>query len=41
MPVEELADMLSDTSGYTILGYSLQFDGLCPECSKEAEERGA
>ena len=41
MPVEDLAGMLSETSGYTILGYSLQFDGLCPECAKENEERGA
>ena len=41
MPVKDLADMLSDTSGYTIIGYSLQFDGLCPECAKENEERGA
>ena len=41
MPVEELVDMLSDTSGYKIMGYSLQFDGLCPECAKLKVERGA
>ena len=41
MPVEELVDMLSDTSGSKILGYSLQFDGLCPECAKLEGERGA
>ena len=41
MPVEELVDMLSDTSGYKIMGYSLQFDGLCPECAKLKAERGA
>ena len=41
MPVEELVDMLTDTSGYKISGYSLQFDGLCPECAKLEGERGA
>ena len=42
MPVKELGSMLSDTSGYKILGYSLQFDGLCPECQKNEEiEAGA
>ena len=41
MPVESLVELLKDTSGYQISGYSLQFDGLCPECQKIEEERGA
>ena len=41
MPVESLVDLLKDTSGYKIFGYSLQFDGMCPECVKVEEERVA
>ena len=41
MPVEGLVELLKDTSGYKIFGYSLQFDGLCPECVNTEEERGA
>ncbi len=32
MPIEEMEKFLQDTSGYLILGYTLQFDGICPKC---------
>ena len=34
MPIEEMEKFLQDTSGYRILGYTLQFDGICPKCQK-------
>lgn len=38
MPIEELVNLLSDTAGYQIVGYSLQFDGVCPDCRKTYQQ---
>ena len=34
MPIEEMEKLLRNTSGYLILGYTLQFDGICPKCQE-------
>lgn len=36
--VEDLGRMVTDTYGFTIVGYDLMFKGFCPDCKKEASE---
>ncbi len=38
--VHDLAGDVLDSSGYRITGYSIQFDGICPQC-EEREAGGA
>lgn len=33
-PLEKLEDNLIEKTGYTITGHSLEFFGICPECTK-------
>lgn len=40
-PLQRLEDELYESTVYTIMGHRLEFVGLCPECSKNAEARQA
>lgn len=33
-PLEELGHRLSETTGYTIIGHSFEFVGICPDCAR-------
>ena len=34
-PLSELEETLQQKTGFRITGHSLEFTGLCPECSKK------
>lgn len=38
-PLEALEDHLSQETGYTITGHSLEFFGVCPKCSIVKDEK--
>ncbi len=37
-PLSELEESLQQKTGFRITGHSLEFTGLCPECSKKTKE---
>ena len=39
-PLREIEDELYGTTVYTIIGHRLEFEGLCPRCTREAEISG-
>lgn len=39
-PVRDLEKQITDSSGYEITGYTVLFDGICPECTSERRENG-
>jgi Fur family ferric uptake transcriptional regulator len=36
-PLNQVEDDLYDATVYTIIGHRLEFEGLCPQCSKTSE----
>ena len=39
-PLREIEDELYGATVYTIIGHRLEFEGLCPRCTREAEISG-
>ena len=39
-PLREIEDELYGTTVYTIIGHRLEFEGLCPRCTREVEISG-
>jgi Fur family ferric uptake transcriptional regulator len=40
-PLREIEDELYGTTVYTIIGHRLEFEGLCPRCTREMEKSKA
>ena len=40
-PLREIEDELYGTTVYTIIGHRLEFEGLCPRCTREMEKSEA
>ncbi|MGQ9745293.1 MAG: Fur family transcriptional regulator, partial [Dissulfurimicrobium sp.] len=36
--LSEIERALTDSCGYTVLGYHLEFEGICPECKKKEKD---